>query len=89
MARCRVRFQRVGVFVYGLEILLFYNTFINQSQKIAKAAMLGMLLPFCLYLLVFGFTIGVFGVDRDGQRALPYRGIGQGGSSARRIFRAV
>lgn len=47
----------------GFEILLFYNAFINEPKKMAKAAMLGMLLPFATYLLVFFFTIGVFGVD--------------------------
>ncbi|MEK5164092.1 endospore germination permease [Paenibacillus sp. FSL R5-0527] len=55
----------------GFDILLFYNAFINRPLKIAKAASLGLLLPFFLYLLVFVFTIGVFGVDVTGSVLYP------------------
>ncbi|MBW4838584.1 MAG: spore germination protein [Paenibacillaceae bacterium] len=48
---------------FGFETLLFYNTVINRPKKIVKASLLGMLVPFAMYLLVFFFTIGVFGPE--------------------------
>ncbi|MGG6313303.1 GerAB/ArcD/ProY family transporter [Paenibacillus macerans] len=47
----------------GFEILLYYNVFIKKPKKVMKAALLGMLFPLLLYLLVFLFTIGVFGAE--------------------------
>lgn len=47
----------------GFEILLFYNAFINEPKSTKKAAMIGMSIPLFLYLLVFVFVIGVFGVE--------------------------
>jgi spore germination protein len=55
----------------GFEILLFYNTIINQPKKVAKASMLGMLIPLVVYLLVFFFTIGVFGPEVTGNVLYP------------------
>lgn len=47
----------------GFEILLFYNAVINQPKKIVKASTFGMLIPLLLYLLVYFFTLGVFGLE--------------------------
>lgn len=47
----------------GFEILLFYNANINQPKKIVKSSLHGMLIPFALYLIVFFFVVGAFGVE--------------------------
>jgi spore germination protein len=47
----------------GFEFLLFYNSFINQPKCIRKSALKGISIPLILYLTVFIFVIGVFGVD--------------------------
>lgn len=47
----------------GFEILLFYNGFINQPKQTVKASLLGISVSLILYLLVFLFVVGVFGVE--------------------------
>lgn len=47
----------------GFEFLLFYNAFINKPKNTSKSALMGISIPLILYLTVFIFVIGVFGVD--------------------------
>ncbi|USK70824.1 GerAB/ArcD/ProY family transporter [Peribacillus asahii] len=47
----------------GFEILLFYNAFINDPKNTVKFTIMGMSIPLLLYLLVFVFVVGVFGVE--------------------------
>lgn len=54
----------------GFEILLFYNAFITK-KKIMKPALLGITVPILVYLIVFIFVVGVFGVQVVGSTLYP------------------
>ncbi|WP_373231192.1 endospore germination permease [Cohnella sp.] len=59
-----VKASKETVFSFlGFEVLLFYNVHINQPKKTVKAALFGISIPFILYLVVFIFLIGTFGVE--------------------------
>ncbi|WP_372631378.1 endospore germination permease [Cohnella sp.] len=47
----------------GFEVILFYNAWINRPQKVRRAVLGGLTIPFTLYLLVFFFVIGIFGSE--------------------------
>ncbi|TBL81121.1 GerAB/ArcD/ProY family transporter [Paenibacillus thalictri] len=55
----------------GFEILLFYGAFSNKPHQIAKAAMIGLLVPVLLYMLIFTFVIGSFGVESTSNVLFP------------------
>jgi len=47
----------------GFETILFYNMFLNKPKDMVKSALVGISIPFLLYLLIFLFVIGVFGTE--------------------------
>ncbi|MFL0556222.1 GerAB/ArcD/ProY family transporter [Paenibacillus barengoltzii] len=47
----------------GFEILLFYNMILTKPKQAVKASTLGVLVSLVLYLLVFFFSVGVFGPE--------------------------
>ncbi|QOT07949.1 endospore germination permease [Paenibacillus sp. JNUCC32] len=50
------------VFSYlGLEIMLFYNIYVARKSKLPGSLLRGLLIPICIYFVVFVFVIGVFG----------------------------
>jgi spore germination protein len=55
----------------GFEILLFYNTFMNEPKQIVKAAIIGISFPLFIYILVFFFVVGVFSTEVTGNLLYP------------------
>lgn len=55
----------------GFEIMFFYNMFIQKNKRNTRAALFGIIVPLLLYVLVFFFVVGVFGVYVTGSTLYP------------------
>lgn len=55
--------KEVGFAFSGFEIVLFYGVFMKRPAKATKAALIGLLLPFLLYVAIYTFVIAIYSAD--------------------------